>query len=176
MTCLIILSTIFGVVGIIANMIIYWQKSREKMLSFKLFADVVWTAHYGLLGAQTGAVTCGISILRETVFLNKKHRWAQSNLWLILFVLISVGFGIAGWKNAINLFPLLASILSVISFAIGKPGLSRILQIVISVLFLVYDIYVMSYAGIINEVCTLTSVVIALFFFWKNKKSTECLQ
>lgn len=158
---------IFGLVGIIANMIIYWQKNRKNMLFAKLFADIVWTAHYSLLGAQMGAVTCGISILRETVFLNKKHRWAQSNLWLILFVIISAGFGIVGWKNVINIFPIIASILSVVSFAIGKPSLSRLLQIVISVLFLVYDIYVMSYAGIINEFCTLTSVAIALVYFRK---------
>lgn len=160
-----LLTMAFGLTGIIANMIIYWQKDREKLLFAKLFADIVWTAHYSLLGAPTGAVTCGISILRETVFLNKKHRWAQSNLWLILFILISATFGIVSWKNVINIFPICASILSVFSFAIGKPGLSRILQIIISVLFLAYDIYVMSYAGIINEVCTLTSVAIALVYF-----------
>lgn len=165
MSCLTILSTIFGIIGIIANTIIYWQKDREKLLFAKLFADIVWTAHYSLLGALTGAVTCGISILRETVFLNRKYRWAQSNLWLILFVVISVGFGIAGWNNVINIFPIIASLLSVISFAIGKPNITRLLQIVISVLFLGYDIYVVSYAGIINELCTLTSVAIALFYF-----------
>lgn len=165
MKALKLLSVAFGFVGIIVNMIIYWQKNRNKMLFAKLFADIVWTVHYSLLGALTGAVTCGISILRETVFLNRKYRWAQSNLWLIFFVIISAGFGIAAWKNVINIFPIIASILSVISFAIGKPSLSRMLQIIISVLFLAYDIYVMSYAGIINEVCTLTSVVIASFYF-----------
>lgn len=169
MKCLTILSTVFGVMGIIANTIIYWQKNREKLLFAKLFADIVWTVHYSLLGATAGSVTCGISILRETVFLNKKHRWAQSNLWLILFILISATFGIISWKNVINIFPIIASILSVISFAIGKPGLSRMFQIVISVLFSVYDIYVMSYAGIINELCTLTSVAIALFYFRRKK-------
>lgn len=167
---LIILSTIFGVIGIIANVIIYWQKDREKLLFAKLTADIVWTVHYSLLGALTGAVTCGISIVRETVFLNKKHRWAQSNLWLILFVLISTVFGLASWKNIINAFPLCASILSVISFAIGKPRLARLLQIIISVLFLTYDIYVISYAGIINEICTLISVVFALFYFRRKVK------
>lgn len=166
-----LLSMTFGVVGIIANMIIYWQKNREKMLFAKLFADIVWTVHYSFLGAQTGAVTCGISILRETVFLNKKHRWAQSNLWLIVFVIISAGFGIAAWNNLINIFPIIAAIISVISFAIGKPSLSRILQIVISALFLAYDIYVMSYAGIINECCTLTSVIIAIFHFRQKKQN-----
>lgn len=169
MQCLTILSTIFGVIGILANTIIYWQKNREKLLFTKLIADITWTIHYSFLFAYTGALTCGISILRETIFLNKKHRWAQSNLWLILFVIISVISGIATWKNIINIFPIFASILSVISFAISKPNITRKLQIIISVLFFMYDIYVMSYVGIINESCTLASVAIALFCFRSKK-------
>lgn len=170
MNSLTIISTVFGAIGIIANTIIFWQKDRKKLLFAKLIADVVWTAHYGLLCAYTGAITCGISIIRETVFINKKRRWAQSNLWPILFVLISAVFGIVSWKNIINVLPICASILSVISFAIGKPNITRKFQLIISVLFLTYDIYVMSYAGIINEVCTLTSVAIALLFFRQKAK------
>lgn len=164
-----IISLIFGFVGIIANAIIFWQKDREKLLLFKLFADIVWTIHYGLICAWTGAVTCGISIIRETVFLNKKHRWAQSNLWLIFFCALSLSYGIVTWKNILNILPVCGALLSVVSFAVGKPSLSRILQIIISVMFLLYDIYVVSYAGIINEFCTLTSVMLALIFLNKNQ-------
>lgn len=168
MSYLTLLSMIFGAAGIIANIIIYWQKDREKLLFAKLIADIVWTIHYSTLCAWTGSITCGISIIRETVFLNKKHRGAKSNLWLILFIIISAVSGIVTWKNVINIFPICASILSVISFALGKPKITRLLQIIISVLFLVYDIYVVSYAGIVNELCTLISVAAALFYFGRR--------
>lgn len=168
MKYLTMLSTLFGIIGILANTIIFWQKNRKNLLFTKLFADVVWTMHYVLLGAKTGAATCGISIMREIVFLNKKHTWAKSNLWLILFAVLSIFFGIFTWKNITSVLPVCASIISVISFAIGKPNLTRILQIFISVLFLIYDIYVVSYAGIINEIFTLTSVIFALYYFKRN--------
>lgn len=161
----VILSTLFGVGGIIANVIIFWRTNREKLLFSKLFADIVWTAHYSILGAQTGALTCGISIVREIVFLNKKRKWAKSNLWLLVFVLLSILCGIITYKSIISILPIFASIISVLSFAIGKPNLTRILQIFISGLFLIYDIYVMSFAGIINEVFTLSSVAFALLYF-----------
>lgn len=164
-----IISLICGIVGTIVNAIIFWQKNREKLLLFKLFADIVWTIHYGLIFAWTGAITCGISIIRETVFLNKKHKWAQSNLWLIFFCAFSLSYGIAAWENTLNILPICGAILSVVSFSVGKPTLSRILQIIISIMFLIYDIYVISYAGIINEICTLTSVMLALIFFNKNQ-------
>ncbi len=165
MTCSVILSTLFGVAGIAANTIIFWQRDREKLLFAKLSADIVWTLHYALLGAQAGAATCGISIVREIVFLNRKHRWAKSNLWLALFVALSILSGILTRTSFLSILPILASILSVIGFSIGRPHLTRILQIFISVMFLIYDIYVISYAGMINEIFTLSSVVLALLYF-----------
>lgn len=169
MTASAYLAFFFGAVGIIGNAVIFWQNDRERLLSVKLLCDIVWTVHYSLLGAWTGALTCGISILRETVFLTQKRGRAKSRLWPIVFIAINVLFGIASWKNVVNVFPICASVLSVISFAIGKPKLARILQIVISVLFLSYDIYVLSYAGMINELCTLTSVAVALLYFGRKK-------
>lgn len=174
MTYLMILSTVFGVLGIAANIAIFWQKDRKRLLTVKLFADIAWTTHYALLRAWTGAATCGISIIRETVFLNRKNKWAKSVLWLVLFILLSVISGIVTWKNIVNILPVCAAILSVISFAIAKPHLTRAFQIFISVSFLIYDIYCLSYAGMVNEVCTLTSVVFALLYYGrKRRKITE---
>ena len=164
-----ILSTIFGIVGIIANTIIFWQNDRKKILLVKLSADIVWSVHYSLIFAWSGAASCGISIIRETVFLNKKHKWARSNRWLAFFVILSICSAVITWQNIINILPATASILSVFSFAIGKPKLTRLFQIFISVLFLIYDIYCLSYPGIINKFCTLGSVVLALRHFGKYK-------
>lgn len=165
MTPLWIISCCFGVVGIVVNAIIFWQKNRERLLFVKLIGDVVWTIHYALIGAWTGAATCGISIVRETVFLNRRHSWARSNLWLVFFIALSVATGILTWQGVFNLLPVCASVLSVVSFFIGKPRVSRIFQIFISIMFLLYDIHCLSYAGIVNEVCTLTSIFISILYF-----------
>ncbi len=170
MMSLMMFSTCFGILGIAANIAIFWQKDRKRLLTVKLIADIVWTVHYALLRAWTGAATCGISIIRETVFLNKKHKWAKSRLWFVFFVLLSVVSGMVTWKNIVNILPVCAAILSVISFAVAKPHLTRIFQIFISVSFLLYDIYCMSYAGMINEFCTLTSVVFALLHYGRKRR------
>lgn len=166
----VILSTIFGVAGIALNMAIFWQNKRKKLLLVKLVADIVRTLHYGMIFAWTRAVTCGISIIRETVFLNKKHKWAKSKLWAVAFVTLSVISGIITGKSIVSVLPVCASVLSVISFSIAKPHLTRTFQIFISVAFLIYDIYCLSYAGIINEVCTLTSVAFALLCYCKKEE------
>ncbi len=168
-----IISCCFGVVGVVVNAIIFWQKNREKLLSVKLIGDVVWTLHYALISAWTGAATCGISIAREIVFLNRQHRWARSNLWLIFFMALSVLAGVLTWQNIFNLLPVCASVLSVVSFFIGKPRLSRIFQIFISIMFLLYDIHCLSYAGMVNEACTLTSIFISIIYFKIKEKQSS---
>lgn len=169
MTYLIVISSVFGLMGIIANVVIFWQRSRESLLIVKLLADIVWTLHYAFIGAWMGMASCGISIIRETVFLNKRHRWAKSNLWAAMFILLSVTSCIITWESAVNILLVCAAVMSVISFAIAKPRLARILQIFISACFLTYDIWCGSYAGIVNEFCTLTSVAVAMLYYMRKK-------
>lgn len=124
-------------------------------------ADILWTAHYSLLGAWSGAAVCGIGILRETVFLNKHRKWADSKLWLAFFFLLSIVSASLTWKNAFSILPACASALSILSFWIGKPKLTRVLQLPISISFLIYNIVSLSYTGMVNEVMTLSSLAVA---------------
>ena len=48
------LANIFGGLGIIFNALIMQQKSREKVLTFKLISDFLWGMQYLLMGAYSG--------------------------------------------------------------------------------------------------------------------------
>ena len=154
---------IFGVSGIIANLVIYQQKNRKNLLMVKLGADVLWTLHYAFLSAWSGAAVCGIGIIRELIFLNNQSRWAKSKLWLVLFLICAIISAIFTWKNVFSVLPACASLLSVVSFWIGKPKLTRIFQLPISVTFLIYDIMNYSHTGMISEIMTIISIIIVLY-------------
>ena len=69
------IAQIIGFFGIVANLLIYQQKTQNRVLLFKLISDIIWAAHYFLLGAFSGAAVACIGILRESVFmLSKKGR------------------------------------------------------------------------------------------------------
>ena len=159
---MIIASWIFGILGIVCNFLIYQQPTRRRLLSVKLSADTVWTLHYLSLFAFSGAGVCAIGILRETVFLNEKRKWAQGKRWLLLFLLLSILSAILTWKNNFSILPTLASALSVFSFWKGDPHLTRLLSFPISACFLTYNISCGSYLGILNEIIVLSATVIAL--------------
>ncbi len=157
-----IIASLVGVLGIGANVLIYQQKTGKNLLIYKLISNILWATHYLILGGISAFAIACIGIVRESIFLNQKHKWAQSNLWLLLFVLLSVGSAIITWKSLMNLLPATASVLSIFGFWRAKPKLSRILAYPISLCMITYDIFILSYMGIANELFTLLSTTVAI--------------
>lgn len=165
-----LLSYLFGIAGIAANYWIYRQKDRRNLLHAKLVSDVVWGIHYALIAAYSGAVTCAIAVFRETVFLNRHRAWASSKLWLLGFFAcnaVSIGFTWRGW---ISIIPACASMISIFLFWVGKPALTRRVQIPISCAYLLYNAANRSYLGIGNEILSLVSI---FTFRHKEKKQQD---
>jgi len=170
-----ILSWVFGMAGIIINAVIYHQKKRETLLFVKLISDIVWFIHYSLISAWNAALTCGISTMRETVFINKKYKWANSKAWLILFIVCGIIIAIFTWHGIISILPTLASITSVFVYWIGNPKLTRLCQIPISIGFLLYNIANNSYMGIVNECLTLLSILLVFVNYLKaSNNASKC--
>ncbi len=166
-----ILSLVFGFFGIILNALIFQQKTREKILYFKLASDFMWTLQFFFKGAYSGMAIALIGILRETVFLNSKHKWAQSKLWLVLFIVLSLISPIVTWNGFWSLFPMAASIISVICFWLSKPLLTKVLAYPICFCQITYGIKWLIPMTILNEVITLCSTTIGLIRYKKNELS-----
>ena len=154
------LSYIAGFLGIVSTVVIYQQKTRVGLLISKLVSDVIWFAQYALIGAWSGAAISIIAIIRELIFINRKKKWAQSPLWLVLFLVLSGVSGIITWQNVYSIFPCVASALAVIGFWIGKPKLSRFLSYPISACMLTYAISNAAIMAIANELLSIGSSVV----------------
>ena len=158
-----IVAQVFGLLGIIGNILIMQQKSRKMLLTFKLISDVLWTLHYLFLFAYSGFAICLISVFREIISINRKsHKWADCIVWPFLFITAAVGSAFLTWKGPVTLLTTCASILAIISFWIGKPRLSRIMAFPIGACMISYDILIISIVGIVNEAFALVSAVVGI--------------
>lgn len=158
---------LIGFVGTYMLVTLYQQKSRRALLLRKLTADVLWTVHYLLLSvgtptAFTGAVPNGVGILRESVFLNEKHKWARSPLWPVAFILIGWAIAILNWKSAWSLLPMCGTTVVTIAMRMNDPRMTKLLSLPACLAFFVYDIAVGSWAGCFNEALSLASIVVYL--------------
>lgn len=165
------LSNIFGMLGIGSTVLIYQQKTRKGLVLSKLLSDVIWFLYYFSLSAYSGAAIAVIGMIRELVFVNKEKKWAKHPLWLVFFLALSFGCAVFTWKNAFSLLPCIASAVSVISFWIGKPKLSRILSYPISACMLTYDVACAAVLGIVNEVFTVISSIIGAIRLDRKKEN-----
>ena len=157
---MLVASYVFGALGVLCTIVIYQQKKRGALLLSKLVSDLIWFLHYVFLGAYSGTAIAIIGALRELIFMNREKKWAKHPAWLVLFLGLSVLCGVLTWKNLFSIFPCIASAISVISFWIGKPKLSRFLSYPISACMLTYDIACVSVAGIINEIVSISSAIV----------------
>jgi len=158
----------FGICAMLSLFLIYQQKSRKNIILCKLSADIFWVAHYLLLGAVGGMIPNAVGIFREIVFYNRNtHKWARSPVWVAVFIIINLALGINTFSTWYNVIPIVASSFVTVSLWINKPNLTKLITIPICISFLIYDIFVNSYMGIINEIISLISIFI---YFAKNKK------
>ncbi len=137
-----------------------YQQTRRKMLIFcKLTSDVMWTAHYLCLGAYGGAIPNFIGIFRELVFMQSEKKWAKSIAWPAAFICVNWALAIPAWKSPLTLLPICASTFVTVSLQLKNPKHTRIICAPVSVCFLIYDIFVGSWIGVVNESASLVSIV-----------------
>lgn len=164
-----IIANLFMVAAMACMFLLYQQKERKKMLIGKLCADVCQTLHYLLLGAYAGMIPNIVGIARELVFVNRENKkWANNPIFPIIFIVINWCLGIRTFQSAINVLPIAGSTLVTISLWLKKPTLTKILSIPVSTAFLIYDAFVGSYVGIVNESIAIISIV--TYFLRKRSK------
>ena len=74
-----------GFLGVFLNLIIFWQKSRKRMLINKLVANGVWAVHYYLLGAYSATAIAVIGMVSTSVFVSvdpKKKKRKNVSWWI----------------------------------------------------------------------------------------------
>lgn len=165
---------IFGILGVVSTVLIYQQKTRKGLILSKLLSDVIWFLYYFVISAYSGAAIAVIGMVREIIFVNREKKWAKHPAWLVFFLLLSFGCAYFTWQDVFSILPCIASAVSVISFWIGNPKLSRFLSYPISACMFTYDLTrsPMALFGMINELFAVTSSVVG-FFRHDRKKETK---
>ena len=134
---------LFGLLGMISLFCSYQQTRREMLIACKLGADVMWVLHYIALNAYGGAIPNFVGIFRELIFIQQgRHKWARSPIWPVLFIL-----------------PITASAFVTISLWVKKPKITRMIGAPVSICFIIYDICVGSWIGVINESIAIISII-----------------
>ena len=69
-----------GFIGMAMLFISFQQKENKKIYFWQIIGVSLFTVHFAMLGAYTGALLNILGVLRAVVFYNSEKKWAQSKL------------------------------------------------------------------------------------------------
>lgn len=149
--------------------ILSFQSRRLKgILFFQILGNAAFIVQYIFLRAYIGSVINFLGLLRNFFFMNMAKSWASKKIWLYTYILIFIVAGIISWVNIYSILPMMGLIISTFAYRLKNERKVRILLIPSMILGLLYNIAVLSFAGIISQVFILASLWISISRY--NKK------
>ena len=163
-----IIGQAIGIIAFVIAFVAYQAKTSKKLLFVQTAALCCFCIHYLLIGALTAFALNTVGVIRNIIYYNKEKKIFSYKWWPYLMALIMVVIGIFTWQGWPSL--LLIAGLSVNTVCMALPTSQGIRK---SLLFtcppvLLYNVFVHSYGGVINETLTIISALIGII---RQKKS-----
>ena len=153
---------LIGFAGIIAGFISFQCRTHSKVMLFRTANELLFALQYFLLGAYTGVAMNIVGSTRNLIFAYEVGKGKRTVYSRIIFSVLFVLMGIFTWQGAKSIMIITAKILTTVSYGMRKLNIIRILSFVSCSCWLIYNIFIGSWAGIMCELITLVSVVTAI--------------
>lgn len=164
---------IIGFTAVGVSFFIYLQKSKKRILLYKLATDVLWVLHHLMIFSYPAAVTTSLSIFRELVFCSQSKKENRSRLWLFVFTALYAISAFVTCRDIYGIIPAAYSIVATFALWHKKISVTRCCIFCGSFCMLFYGIHYGSTATVINETLTMISIIIAIIMEYTYKKNNQ---
>ena len=165
---------LIGFLGTILFFLSYQCRSNKTLFRVQFLSYLCYTVHLLLLGATTGGISYILNTVRSFCLSSEKHflksRWACGIICALQLVTLMLTWD--GWWSILPVTANIAATIGEYTFSARKIRLTGML--INSPLWILYDIAVGSYAGILDEMVSEASMLISIIRFgWKNMDAFE---
>lgn len=182
-TILRITAQLFGLAAMVCGIASFQAKSRKSILLVQMSGSMLWCLQNLCLGGWSGVAVNVISVFRNWLYSKKESwRWVSrkivplafmgafllAGIWILCLpgstgALIPPFSGLPeAARQLINFFPTVSMLISSLSLYVSGENRIRILTLLSSPFFLVYNFAIGAYVGAFAEVFTILSILIAL--------------
>lgn len=138
---------LIGLLGFCILILSFYKKETITILTYQVTSNFIYTVHYFLLGALSGAFCSLIGIIRNIVLIKFNNKKIISIIFTILYLIVTIIF----YEGIYSLFPFIANSCYLISLTTKNKKLILIGAIISSIGWIIYSIFVNSYVSIITE-------------------------
>ncbi len=169
-----ILAQILAIVAFGLDTLAMQFKKKSGILIMGIISNMTYALEYVFLGAWTGAISLLIGMIRNiTYFIFDKKGLKPNIIVLMIFIFLLVGAGIYTWENTTSLLPMIALIIWSVASWQDNTKYMRVAEIIICIMWIVYDLFVGAYAGCLTEFIIMTSATIGIVRHDVKKKEGE---
>lgn len=154
-----------GILGIIASVISFQCKEHKNIMLFRTINEMLFAVQYCMLGAYTGMAMNLVGSTRNIIFSEFVKNGKDTKLLRLLF---SAAFLIFAFLTQAGLKSFLigaAKIGSTVAYGSKNTTFVRIMILLTSSAWLMYNFFVKSYAGCLCEMFTIVSIIAGIIRF-----------
>lgn len=163
------LSQLFGFSAMAVGILMYQFKKHRTIMILMTISAALWCLHYGSLRLFTPVAMNFINLARSYVCSYDK-KWAKSKAVPTIFIAVSLALTIATWQGAWDILIFISSIFATVGGWQKNPQVLRILNVLVCLCWLPYNFVNHSWAGLVNNILMLLSIVVALIRYRAKQK------
>ena len=171
MTVTYIISQIFALISFILSLVAYYRIKKEKIMLTMVVSNIFNLIHYVILGATTWYITKILAILRDSFIVLKEKKKRNSNIFLLIFVVVYIIVGVMNYDNYYSLLPLAAALVYIISIWNWDELVVKKSAFLSYFLRLIYNICIGSIVATIATIVSIISAFIAIIQYKKIGKN-----
>ena len=163
-----------GFLGTILFFLSFQFKNNRRLFQVQFLSYLFYTAHLLMLGAVTGGISYILNTLRSFC-LGSKSAFLKGKTTCCIICVLQLAALCVTWDGWLSVLPVAANIASTIAGYTHNPRKIRIAGMFInSPLWIVYNILVGSWAGILDELISEVSMILSIIRYgWKNLDTVE---
>ena len=163
-----------GISGTLMFFLSYQCKSNKALFRVQFVSYLCYTVHLLLLGATTGGISYVLNTVRSFC-LGSKHDFLKGKVMCAIICALQMVTLILTWDSWWSVLPVAANIAATIGgYTFNARKIRAVGMFINSPLWVVYNIIVGSWAGVIDEIVTEASIIISICRYgWKNLDAVE---
>jgi hypothetical protein len=168
-----ILGQIIGILATAITALSYQMNTKKSLLLTQSLATALTCISYLFLGASAGFALNIVCLVRNGCFYYLKEGQTPIYISTAILATAMVVLGAFSWQGPISLLMIIALAVNTVFLSLGKPQILRYSILLTSSMILIYNIYVFTIGGMLNESIAIGSSLIGILRFRKGKEAQE---
>jgi len=170
-----IIIRILGIIGLILCIIPVQFKKHKHIVLCKMASEITFAIQYFIIGpsAYTGAWMDLVSGGRNFIFYKLVEKGKSTLPVIIIFSCFLVFLGAMSWVGLMSLLPILAKIISTVSYGMKNERLLRYISLPSCILWIIYNATVGGWEAMAGDFLGFASTLIAIYKFDIRKRKTK---